>query len=80
MRESIAAVAQMPNASASRPHAPQESSPDPKPAAPEKPLPSDCCESGCETCVYDLYADELAQYRAALAAWRARHPESGAED
>ncbi|NZA25632.1 oxidoreductase-like protein [Luteimonas sp. SJ-92] len=48
---------------------------DPRPQPPQKPLPTDCCESGCEICVYDLYADELALYREALAAWRARHPE-----
>lgn len=70
----------MPNASVHQPRASRKPEPDPKPVAPEKPLPSDCCESGCETCVYDLYADELARYRAALAAWRARHPESDPED
>ena len=47
---------------------------DPRPLPPESPLPSDCCESGCAVCVFDLYADELAAYRAALAEWMARHP------
>lgn len=70
----------MPNASDPRRRTPRQSDPDPKPIAPEKPLPTDCCESGCETCVYDLYADELAQYRDALVAWRARHPGCGADD
>ncbi|RZA18271.1 MAG: oxidoreductase-like protein, partial [Lysobacteraceae bacterium] len=32
---------------------------DPRPQPPEKPLPQECCESGCPICVYDLYADEL---------------------
>ncbi|MEN4902589.1 oxidoreductase-like domain-containing protein [Luteimonas sp. TWI1437] len=48
--------------------------PDPRPEPPEAPLPSDCCDSGCPICVYDLHADAMADYRARLAAWRARHP------
>ncbi len=51
---------------------------DPCPVAPEAPLPSDCCDSGCDPCVHDLYAEELARYRERLAAWRARHPEAQA--
>jgi len=51
---------------------------DPCPVAPEAPLPSDCCDSGCDPCVYDLYAEELARYHERLAAWRARHPEAQA--
>lgn len=47
---------------------------DPPPTPPPKPLPFDCCESGCDRCVFDTYADELAHYQSALAAWRARHP------
>jgi len=34
----------------------------------EKPIPPgdyDCCESGCEPCVWDIYQSELAQWRAA---------------
>ncbi|WP_043690456.1 oxidoreductase-like domain-containing protein [Luteimonas huabeiensis] len=49
--------------------------PDPRPLPPEPPLPSDCCDSGCAVCVHDLYAEELADYRARLAAWMQRHPE-----
>ena len=30
---------------------------------PLKPLPADCCGSGCRRCVYDIYADHLAKYR-----------------
>jgi len=48
---------------------------DPRPLPPEKPLPSDCCESGCDTCVFTLYAEELETYERALAEWLARHPE-----
>ncbi len=48
---------------------------DPRPVAPEAPLPGDCCDSGCDRCVYDLYNEEAARYRQQLAAWRARHPD-----
>ena len=50
---------------------------DPEPQPPVKPAASECCESGCERCVFDVYADELELYRAAHAAWRARHPATG---
>lgn len=49
---------------------------DPKPLPPERPLASDCCDSGCDRCVQDVYAEELADYETALQAWRARHPET----
>ncbi|MBD9480727.1 oxidoreductase-like domain-containing protein [Pseudoxanthomonas sp. PXM02] len=47
---------------------------DPRPIAPEPPLPSDCCNSGCPICVHDLYAEQLQHYREQLAAWEMRHP------
>lgn len=34
----------------------------------EKPTPPgdyDCCESGCEPCVWDVYQSELAEWRSA---------------
>ena len=48
--------------------------PDPRPQPPERPLPTDCCDSGCAVCVHDLYAEELIAYHQALAAWTLRHP------
>ena len=48
---------------------------DPPPVRPVPPLPMDCCESGCDRCVFETYADELAFYEAALSAWRARQPD-----
>lgn len=51
---------------------------DPRPLPPEKPLPQECCESGCPICVYDLYAEALEDYRRVLAAWEARNaPDTG---
>lgn len=34
----------------------------PPPPPPEKPLPDDCCGSGCVRCVWDIYYDELEAY------------------
>ncbi|KAL6655181.1 hypothetical protein ACP70R_006007 [Stipagrostis hirtigluma subsp. patula] len=42
--------------------------PDAAPQPPEKPLPGDCCGSGCVRCVWDVYYDELDAYNKALAA------------
>ena len=56
------------------------STPDPRPIPPEKPLPTDCCDSGCAVCVNDAYAEELAHYEVRLAAWRARNPRAGEGD
>ena len=54
--------------------------PDPRPVPPEKPLPCDCCDSGCECCVLDVYADQLDDYREHMAAWLKRHPETGSTE
>lgn len=32
------------------------------PPPPEKPLPGDCCGSGCARCVWDVYYEELEEY------------------
>lgn len=48
---------------------------DPMPLPPPAPEPGDCCHSGCSFCVEDMYQDELERYRAALKAWRERHPD-----
>ncbi|CAA0839238.1 Unknown protein [Striga hermonthica] len=34
----------------------------PVPPPPEKPLPGDCCGSGCVRCVWDVYYEELEEY------------------
>lgn len=37
-----------------------------QPTPPEKPLPGDCCGSGCVRCVWDLYYEELEEYNSLL--------------
>ncbi|WP_232346447.1 MULTISPECIES: oxidoreductase-like domain-containing protein [Cupriavidus] len=51
---------------------------DPRPVPPERPGDNECCQSGCDPCVFDFYADEMERYRAELRAWEARHPEHAA--
>lgn len=34
---------------------------------PQPPAPAECCESGCETCVWDVYFEELRQWKEAQA-------------
>lgn len=48
---------------------------DPPPVAPRRPENDECCRGGCNPCVFDLYEEARERYEAALAAWRARHPE-----
>ncbi|KAF1712362.1 oxidoreductase-like protein [Pseudoxanthomonas kalamensis DSM 18571] len=50
--------------------------PDPMPQPPEAPLASDCCESGCPICIFDLHAEAMQEYRKRLAEWRERHPDA----
>ncbi len=45
---------------------------DPPPVPPVRPDNDDCCHSGCDPCIFDLYAEELERYRAELHAWEKR--------
>ena len=45
---------------------------DPRSVPPECPDSSECCNSGCNPCILDLYTEELNRYRAALQAWEER--------
>nr|CAB3457681.1 unnamed protein product [Digitaria exilis] len=65
-----------PDAAASPAPAP---APVPLPEPPEKPLPGDCCGSGCVRCVWDIYFDELDAYDKALAAHAASSGSGGKE-
>jgi hypothetical protein len=45
---------------------------DPRPVPPVCPDNDECCNSGCNPCILDLYTEELNRYRAALLAWESR--------
>jgi hypothetical protein len=45
---------------------------DPQPVPPVQPELEDCCHSGCNPCVFDLYDEALERYQSALAEWQAR--------
>jgi hypothetical protein len=40
-----------------------------RPVPPIQPDLDDCCNSGCNPCIFDLYQDALERYRADLKAW-----------
>ncbi|KAF0924385.1 hypothetical protein E2562_010060 [Oryza meyeriana var. granulata] len=65
-----------PTASMADAGATNKPAPAPAPQPPEKPLPGDCCGSGCVRCVWDVYYDELDAYNKALAA----HSSSASSD
>ncbi|HST44281.1 MAG TPA: oxidoreductase-like domain-containing protein [Luteimonas sp.] len=46
----------------------------PRPQPPERPLPADCCDGGCDPCIFDLHAEALDDYARRLAAWHAAQP------
>ena len=52
-------------------HKDKITTPQARPVPPEKPLPTDCCDSGCDVCVFDAYADALDRYKDELARWEA---------
>ncbi|MFM0643841.1 oxidoreductase-like domain-containing protein [Paraburkholderia bryophila] len=45
---------------------------DPQPVPPVQPDLDDCCHSGCNPCVFDLYDEALDRYQATLAQWQER--------
>ncbi len=45
---------------------------DSKPEKPLAPEPWECCQSGCEPCIYDRYWEALTDYEAALRIWESR--------
>ena len=42
---------------------------DPQPQPPRQPEQWECCGSGCEPCVYDLYWDAMDRFERALQDW-----------
>jgi hypothetical protein len=45
---------------------------DPPPVPPVRPQNGDCCNGGCERCVFDLYDEAVERYEAELRAWQHR--------
>lgn len=41
----------------------------PRPTPPVRPDNDECCRSGCDPCIFDLYADALDRYQVALRNW-----------
>lgn len=58
---------------------PEDAAADPPPLRPPEPDAAECCGEGCPRCVFDVHAEALERYRAALAAWQARHPQCTAD-
>jgi hypothetical protein len=50
---------------------------DPRPVPPEQPGDDECCQSGCNPCVWDRYYEALERYRAELKAWEERRRGKG---
>lgn len=46
------------------------------PEPPRRPADEECCQSGCDPCVFDRYSEALEQYRAELRAWEAKRAAS----
>lgn len=46
--------------------------PIPPPVPPKPPVPGECCERGCEMCMWDYYHEAQRRYETAYADWRRR--------
>lgn len=57
---------------------PEAETTDPRPQPPREPQLEDCCGTGCVHCVFDMYRIALDNYKLALRAWQARHPQAPA--
>jgi hypothetical protein len=53
---------------------------DPKPQPPRAPEQWECCQSGCEPCVYDLYWEAVERYERALSEWESRNKSRSGAD
>lgn len=52
--------------------APPNAVAEPEPQPPQAPDPLECCQSGCDPCVYDRYWEAVTRYEEARRAWAAR--------
>ena len=48
---------------------------DPQPVAPAQPDLDECCGSGCNPCIFDLFDAAMERYREQLREWTARQAE-----
>jgi Oxidoreductase-like protein, N-terminal len=48
-----------------------------RPVPPCEPTPEECCQRGCEPCIFDRYYEALERHQQALDTWLKRHPEAG---
>ncbi|RJG07380.1 oxidoreductase [Noviherbaspirillum cavernae] len=51
-----------------------------RPVPPAPPDDDACCHSGCNPCVFDMYAEELELYREELRVWEERRKQDGKGD
>ena len=52
---------------------------DPRPEPPREPEAWECCQSGCDPCVFDRYWEALERYERALHEWNLRQRRSQPE-
>ncbi|RQO37265.1 hypothetical protein DBR37_03500 [Herminiimonas sp. KBW02] len=52
-----------------RPKSAASTTPARAPLMPVRPDNDECCHSGCEPCIFDLYELEMESYRTALQEW-----------
>lgn len=45
---------------------------DPRPIPPVRPENDECCHSGCDPCIFDLYNEAMERYSEELEAWELR--------
>lgn len=54
------------------PDSPQSTELDPRPEPPRELEPGECCQNGCDPCVFDRYWEALERYEQALREWEKR--------
>ena len=52
---------------------------DPRPTPPREPESWECCQSGCDPCVFDRYWEALERYEKALEEWTSRRAQNNGE-